>query len=218
MEKNLMAFDTESEEYIKLSPKECIYKMLKATNGGKLYIPAWPYDNDTESVRKIYEITSGWTEEDAKNLIREFEELNKSLKAIAKIWDGVEITEDAKNLLSEGELSVFETYVKPHSVNDAKYDAVPDIEERLEENDDSQSVSEEEKALCREYYDRIHEELGSRIGGGLASYDVVIRAARLCRLYSLKAPAVVTNNEAKLLIQAMMVHEFAEELGEIKEQ
>ncbi len=39
--------------------------------------------------------------------------------------------------------------------------------------------------------------------------DVFIRVMRICKLLSMKAPAVLINNDAKLLAQAMVVDRFA---------
>lgn len=70
------------------------------------------------------------------------------------------------------------------------------------------SVSESEKALYNEYRDAIHKDAERRLGDSLAAYDVIIRAKRLCKLLSLKAPAIIVNNEASLLAQAMVIHNY----------
>ena len=42
-----------------------------------------------------------------------------------------------------------------------------------------------------------------------AIYDVVIRSLRLCKLCAMNAPAVVINNEAQLLAQALVINHYA---------
>ena len=43
-----------------------------------------------------------------------------------------------------------------------------------------------------------------------ATYDVAIRAVRLCKLYAMDAPMLLIDNEARLLAQALVVNHFAE--------
>ena len=43
-----------------------------------------------------------------------------------------------------------------------------------------------------------------------ATYDVAIRALRLCKLYAMDAPVLIIDNEARLLAQALVVNHFAE--------
>ena len=43
-----------------------------------------------------------------------------------------------------------------------------------------------------------------------ATYNVAIRAVRLCMLYATDAPVVIINNEAQLLAQALVINHFAE--------
>ena len=43
-----------------------------------------------------------------------------------------------------------------------------------------------------------------------ATYDVAIRAVRLCKLYAMKAPAIIIENEARILAQALVINHFAE--------
>lgn len=43
-----------------------------------------------------------------------------------------------------------------------------------------------------------------------ATYDVAIRAVRLCMLYAMDAPTIIIENEAQLLAQALVVNHFAE--------
>ena len=62
------------------------------------------------------------------------------------------------------------------------------------------------------YRDAIHADANHRIGNGIAAYDVVIRAKRLCRLMSLKAPEIIINNEANLLAQAIAIHACCKEM------
>ena len=55
-------------------------------------------------------------------------------------------------------------------------------------------------------------EAQKRIGNNVAAYDVVIRAQRVYKLMSMDAPKIIITNEAKLLAQAMVIHDYAESM------
>ena len=48
-----------------------------------------------------------------------------------------------------------------------------------------------------------------------AVYDVVIRSIRFCKLCAMNAPAVLINNEAQLLAQALVISQYAVRMDKI---
>ena len=58
----------------------------------------------------------------------------------------------------------------------------------------------------------IQKEAEQRLGKKIAAYDLIIRAKRLCKLMSLNAPEVIIYDEAKILAQAMAIHDYAKSL------
>ncbi|MBP5262434.1 MAG: hypothetical protein J6Z43_09935 [Clostridiales bacterium] len=63
--------------------------------------------------------------------------------------------------------------------------------------------------------EELEEEAASKTGDGIAVYDLVYRAQRLCRLASLKAPQIIIDRETDLFVQAMAVNKFADKLDTI---
>ena len=89
------------------------------------------------------------------------------------------------------------------------------LEERLK------TIKEEEplQSIVRENFDLVpFSEIPMEISDLIvlkeakrpATYDVAIRAVRLCKLYAMDVPAVIIDNEARLLAQALVVNHFAE--------
>ena len=60
--------------------------------------------------------------------------------------------------------------------------------------------------------DAVCAESEARVGKSPAAYDVILRARRLCRLMSLKAPEIIIRSEANLFAQALVIHEYCKEM------
>lgn len=85
---------------------------------------------------------------------------------------------------------------------------------------DAEALPEAQKTVWNTYIrdfetddmDAILAEAEGRVGSGVAAYDVILRANRLCRLMSLGAPRVIIQGEASLFAQAMVIHSYCEEM------
>lgn len=64
------------------------------------------------------------------------------------------------------------------------------------------------KRLYDSYCKSLIKEAEKRVGNNICAYQYVIRATRLCRLFSLNAPEIVIKNEARLLAAAMVLHKY----------
>ena len=161
-----------------------------------------------------------------KKISEKYDELDESEETAGKVF-----CEEKGN----AELfTIWQIFVKSLNPQDLKYDAIRNISDRLdtaeylkelsgkftkgaalsrEEKDFFKeymdvSITKDEKKLYDTYCDALIRESEKRVGGNLCAYSYVIRATRLCRLFSLNAPEAVIKNEARLLAAAMVLHKY----------
>lgn len=163
---------------------------------------------------------------DLKKIAEKYEQLDGSEETAKKVF----CEENGNAQL----FNVWQIFVKSLNSNDLKYDAIHDISDRLDTADYLKELSskftkgaeltKDEKDFFREYMDvsvtkdekRLYDsyckslikEAEKRVGNNICAYQYVIRATRLCRLFSLNAPEIVIKNEARLLAAAMVLHKY----------
>lgn len=89
----------------------------------------------------------------------------------------------------------------------------------------AETLPEAQKAFWNTYLrdfesddpDAIRAEAEERVGRGVAAYDVIIRARRLCRLMSLEAPEIIIRSEANLFAQTLVIHGYCKEMEIVEE-
>ena len=227
------------DESLAFTPAGFIDMLLEHTDdNGMLFLPCWPDDGNG----KPYLCKMNWTKADAVRVTAEFNELYASLEALSGKWDEIDSEADAR-VLPENLRKVWNTYLRDFETGDIDVAAVMDIYERLdtirEVSEISEklstgvkitkeeaayfrdyrdtSVTEEERALCDRYREAVRADSQRRVGGNVAAYDQVIRAKRVCKLMSLRAPNAVLNNEARLLATAMVLHHYCERMDPVGE-
>ncbi len=221
--------------YRDIAPADVFNQLLDNTDfDGVLYVPV----DEHTSPDELYRCRMDWNIADAAELSREFCELCRQLRVIACVFDDMDGTaETARRLLNENEatLAVWHTYIRPFFVENVDDSVVTDIEERMEITDWVKEISArfakgeqlkeyekealkdgiditvtpEEKALVRYYYECIIKDSESRVGKSIGAYDEVIRAKRVCKLMCLQAPEIILNKELCMLAQSMAIHRFA---------
>lgn len=202
MENIKSAFGTE-EQYDALSPAGVVNAMFEHTDGeGRLVIPAWPYDFvdhagcPGDDAGKLMECFMTWDAAGRDAVLGKLDALCAALRELAG--------ENAEPLSAE--LSdVWSVYLRPLAES-AEVSAVIDAVW-----DDERPLTAEEQAVYDGYVEAMYADADSRIGG-LAAYDVIVRAQRLWFLMRLKAPESVVNAEAKLLAQAVAVNMYGRSL------
>lgn len=220
------------------TPVDSIISMFEHTDeNGTLYIPEWPYDGQCNNNEHFYQCTMNWSKSDVKNIVSEYKTLYAALEKIAENWDSINSEADIEKLSADIQ-DVWNTYIRELETGDIDVELAIDVSDRMEtidmvksiaekikngidiSNEESSiyndfrdvNITENEKAIYNAYRDAIHADADRRIGNSVAAYDVVIRAKRLCRLMSLKAPNIIINNEANLLAQAMVIHAYCKEM------
>ena len=242
MNTSKIALYTPSDEYPTFFGSEAIINMFEHTDkSGILFIPEWPYDSNYDE-EAFYKCKMNWSKADAEKAVADYNTLYDAIKAVSEKLG--ELQSDSNvNYLSPELQSVWNTYIRDFETDSIDLDLITDISDRLEtialidsishkvnkgeklSAEDSSyyseyketSVSESEKALYNEYRDAIQNDAKRRLGDSVAAYDVIIRAKRLCKLLSLNAPAIIVKNEASLLAQAMVIHNYCVSMETVDE-
>lgn len=235
-----IALYTKPDEPLALTPAESIISMFDHTDkSGVLYIPEWPYDDNSDSKERFYKCKMNWNEVDLDDALWYYESYFNTIKKISKKYDTIRSSADVESL-AEAQKKFWNTYIRDFETGDIDVELVMDIAERMEtinmvkaiaiKIDSGIEVSkeefdcnyyneykntvvfEDEQSLYERYRDAIHADAENRVGNNVAAYDVVIRAKRLCKLMALKAPKIIVNNEANLFAQALVIHIYCKEI------
>ena len=163
--------------------------------------------------------------------------LRDALCAIAPHWDALHADgADAAAILQDDVLlQVYRTFFASLNTGDFDVDRIAAIEERCDNLQfvqdmqegvargeqfeqqtldfiaelSAESVSEEECAYVDAYYAYMNVEAARIIGDGYDAYNTIIGARRLCRLYSMGAPALVIDNELNDFAATYILHRHA---------
>ena len=238
MNTSKIALYTKPDETLTLTPAESIISMFDHTDkSGVLYIPEWPYDDNSDNKERFYKCKMNWNEVDLDDALWYYESYFNTIKKISKKYDTIRSSADVESL-PETQKKFWNTYIRDFETGDIDVELVMDIAERMETinmiratavkinsgievskeeldyyNEYKNTVvSEDEQSLYERYRDAIHADAENRVGNNVAAYDMVIRAKRLCKLMALKAPEIIINNEANLFAQALVVHIYCKEM------
>lgn len=198
--------------------------------------PGWMHNapgstNDDDS----YRCKVDWNLSKYERTLKKFNKVYSAIEEIAKFYDELfDLHEDAKTVLKDDDLlEVWNTYLKKlddggfdHQKFDEIYDKldtiewIKDIATRIAKGEQIQdfeketlteyvdiAVSEEEIRYRQKYLAHLHKEAEKRLGDNICAYDVYMRAWRVCRLFSLSAPEIVINDEARQFAAAFVLHE-----------
>ena len=192
MNNSKIAFNT--NEAANLSAAEIMTGMFKHTDkeSGILYIPAWPRDIEPDGRESFYKCKMNWNEADLAEAVQRYESLYEALEKISQVQP-----ESCPDALPEDLKPIWHTYVRDFEAGKIDMEEIPDA-----------AASTEEQERYKAYCQAVQAESEDRVGQNIAAYDLVIRAKRVYKLMSVKAPAAVIDHEAGLLAQAMAVHNY----------
>ena len=217
-----------------LEPADYIALMFDRTDeNGILYIPEWNYmvPRDDYSYRCKME----WDLYDCEQTINEFNTVYEALQLFAKIYD--DIAGDLKNarrLLNDEQFELWNKYVCPFDTGDFDQERIFEIDEKYDNIEWAKEISKRyandekiddyEKETLKdyinvnvtpeedEYYDRYRDakyaDAKKRVGDHEYAYNVVLGAQRVCRLFSLGAPKIVSLAESKTFAAAFVLHKY----------
>lgn len=221
------------QKYTKLTGEEYMDFMFEKTDlEGILYIPGWYALSEPEhSIR----CELRWNCVDCENIKTRFQQLKTDLMALAKYHEAINNTaENAQDVLSPYLFRVWDTYIKPFHQGDFDVDMMFDISDRLDTMNMVQETTKNlangtdislyERQFLKEYLDtyvtaqereklsayteNLHHQSKLRLGKNICAYQVIIHARRLYRLYHLRAPGIICQNEERSLAAAMVVHAY----------
>ena len=208
-----------------LTPVECIEEMFGHTDeNGVVYIPEWPYDDDYDyDGTRYYECHMNWNEEGKEKVIKDFIYLYEGIRVIGllleKLPEGADID---RKTLGDKLYPIWCKYlnrIEPEGFDSKRIDDIREKKEAIYYKElPADALSPEEEEYLDLYRDAVRAEAEKKIGKGLASYDVLIRARRVSKLFGLHAPEIIVKNEARLLAQAMAVHSYCYDKKTITEE
>lgn len=214
-----------------LSPFDLITLMFERTDeDGIVYIPAFNASDED------YRCRVDWNMAKYEKVLKKFEKHYNLIQQIAPFERQIEDAyESAKAVLGNDELLEFwNTYIRRFDIGNIDYEKVLDIDDRLETielvRDIAEKlaggkdlnvsdrnflseymdikVSDEEKQYRQKYVETVYRDAENRLGKKLCAYSVIIHSMRLCRLINLKAPEIITHNEACALASSMVLYEY----------
>ncbi len=204
-----------------LTPQGYIRRMFCETKDGKVKVGYESLqDGFAEEERTFY---LNWTAQDVEKIVERYNLLTSSLARIARLHDQLNDEKSRKELLSETDLEIYNTYVHPYEPMQVDWDElspippcepsellslIEDIHERGRYGD----LIEEEELLLKQYYMWREEQSQKRIPFNRRSCaDMILRASRLEKLISLGAPEIVVTEEGRCLAEEMVLYYFGKE-------
>ena len=197
-----------------LTPQGYIRQMFRETKDGKLSITYYPFIGAAET--STYQVN--WSEEDSETIVQKYNLLTFALARIGRIHNQLDDEQSRNELLSEDEVQVWNTYVKPYEPMVVDWEQlypippcepneltslIQDIHERSKFGD----LIEEEELLLKRYLMWREEQSQKRIPfNRRSSADMIQRARRYERLLSMHAPEVVVTEEGRCLAEEMVLY------------
>ena len=228
-----------------MTPTEFVNWLYDKTDeNGQLVVPLWNDGSTIVTPHTVFQIADmEWNESDRDRLAEEAETLVRALSGIAEVYERLTDSEEENaKILSSEQMQIWRTYVRAFDTSAFDSDRIFEIGEEMETVRELEYIelreqlgrplSEYEKVFAAEYsgaevdevdeayyeaYQHAREEQAKqRVGDKRTAFPLVIRAMRVCRLMSLKAPAVILAAEKKCLVQALVFHACAKKVDPIE--
>lgn len=184
------------EQYRDLNGSDYIREMLKHTQNGKLTI------SDEDGQENTYPMR--WDQVMVEFLIYDYELLLERLDKIGEQEHFIQDDATAYDLLGQELYDVWWIYIRPFPAHRLDQEA---LQELWMKQDMGDPLTEEEKALHREYRQWFEEHARSRLPVMACSpASFISRAKRYTKLVSLGAPEVVRQSEARFLAEEMALY------------
>ena len=197
-----------------LTPQDYIRQMFRETQDEKLSITYYPFIGEPETI--TYQVN--WTEEDAEQIIQKYNLLTFALARIGRLHDQLEDEQSRNKLLSEDELQIWNTYVKPYEpmvvdweqlypIPPCKPDELMLLIQEIHERAQFGDLIEEEEMLWKQYCMWREEQSQKRIPFDRRSAaNMIQRARRYEKLVSMHAPETVVTEEGRGLAEEMVLY------------
>lgn len=204
-----------------LTPQGYIRHMFAETENGHFIVG---YENpDKHFAEEIRKFDVNWNADDAEEIEEKYNLLTFALARIGRVHNQLEDEESRREVLSESDLEVFNTYVKPyepmvvdwnelypipHCADNELMLLINDIHERGRDGD----LIEEEEKLWKQYCMWDEEQSQKRIPfNRRSSAELIKRAMRYEKFVSMGAPEIVVTEEGRCLAEEMVLYYFGKE-------
>lgn len=204
-----------------LTPQGYIRRMFAETENGKFRVGYEnPYNNFAEEERTFY---LNWTTEDVNTAVQRYNLLTSALARIGRVHDELKDEESRKKLLSESDLEIWSTYVRPYEPMEVNWEElypIPTCEndelmsliQAIHERSQLGDLIEEEELLWKQYCMWNEEQSQKRIPFNRRSAaDMIERAMRYERFISLGAPEIIVTEEGRCLAEEIVLYYFGKE-------
>ena len=204
-----------------LTPQGYIRHMFLETVNGEFKVGYVDSDNGFAEAERTVRVN--WTAEDAEKTVQRYNLLTDALARIARVHDQLQDEESRKKLLSEADLEVWNTYVRPYEPMEVNWDElypIPPCEpeelmsliQSIHDRGMYGDLIEEEELLWKQYCMWDEEQSQKRIPFNRRSCaNLIARAKRYERLISLGAPEIVVTEEGRCLAEEMVLYYFGKE-------
>ena len=197
-----------------LTPQGYIRQLFRETQDGKLSITYYPLIGAAET--STYQVN--WLEDDVELIIQKYNLLTFALARIGRLHDQLVDEQSRNKLLSEDDLQIWNTYVKPYEPMVVDWEQlypipprepnelmslIQEIHERAKFGD----LIEEEEKLWKQYCMWREEQSQKRIPFDRRSAaNMIQRARRYEKLIRMNAPEVVVTEEGRGLAEEMVLY------------
>ena len=197
-----------------LTPQGYIRQLFGETQDGKLSITDYPFIGEPETI--TYQVN--WVEEDAEQIIQKYNLLTFALARIGRLHDQLEDEQSRNKLLSEDELQIWNTYVKPYEpmvvdweqlypIPPCEPDELMSLIHEIHERAKFGDLIEEEEKLWKQYCMWREDQSQKRIPFHRRSSADLIQAARRYEMaIRLDAPELVVTEQGCSLAEDMVLY------------
>ena len=204
-----------------LTPQAYIRYMFAETKNGEFKVKYENFENDFAEEERTFHVN--WSAEDAEKTVQDYNFLTFALARIGRLHDQLGDEENRKTLLSQADLQVWNTYVRPYEPMKVNWDElypIPPCEpselmsliQEIHERGKYGDLSEEEELLWKQYCMWNEEQSQKRIPFNRRSCaDLITRASRYEILISIGAPEVIVTEEGRCLAEEMVLYYFGKE-------
>ena len=204
-----------------LTPQGYIRHMFSETENGEFKVGYTDFYNNSAIEERTFYVN--WTAEDAEKIVQRYNLLTSALTRIARLHDQLKDEKSRKELLSEADLEVYNTYVHPYEPFKVNWDElypIPPCEPEelmsligeIHERGRYGDLIEEEELLWKQYCMWREEQSQKRIPFNRRSCaDMITRAMRYEKFIRLGAPEIVVTEEGRCLAEEMVLYYFGKE-------
>jgi hypothetical protein len=197
-----------------LTPQGYIRQMFRETQDGKFPITYYSFIGEPETI--TYQVN--WLEDDVELIIQKYNLLTFALARIGRLHNQLEDEQSRNKLLSEDELQIWNTYVKPYEpmvvdweqlypIPPCEPDELMPLIHEIHERGKFGDLIEEEEKLWKQYCMWREEQSRQRIPfDRRSSANMIERARRYEKLISMNAPEVVVTEEGRCLAEEMVLY------------